>query len=147
MKDIKHEDTAKDAREKFTKATKEDVQGIFITKSGYKLLPYQVERINPAWALRKDELWILHPLTHLRKVTLKKWNEEITIEREELEDFVITSGGDAFLCSEENLRGARVMAHIPDTVLEAKWSIDSIRSLMEGKATVNPNKVFESIKE
>lgn len=77
----------------------------------------------------------------------KKGEEEIKFQCEELANFIITSGGDAFLCSDDKFRKVRVTAHIPDTVLKSMWSIGSIHKHIRGETSSGPFGVFDRIEK
>lgn len=126
---------------------KEDDRETYNTRSGFNIYPFQFTRINLAWAIINDELWILHPLTYKQQKTVKTKDREATFEIDDIANFVITSSRDAFLPRDAELRKARVTAHIPDTILEPRWSVNSILKHLKGESNVNPFAVYKSVKK
>ena len=136
----------KDAEKLKEAAGKKDGE-TYSTRSGFNIYPFQFSRINPAWAIINEELWILHPLTYKRTKTVKSNGEEVNVQIDDIANFVITSNRDAFLLGDAVLRQARVTAHIPDTLLEPRWSVKSILAHLKGESTVNPHEIYRRIKK
>jgi len=124
-----------------------DLPDIYESRSGFKILPFQFEQINPAWTIRDGELWILHPLTNLKRVTVGKGDDMHTVEVESVDNFIITSNHDAFPCNIEIFRKAHVLAKIPDTTLDSRWSVPSILEHLNGETTVEPFEIFKRIRD
>jgi len=68
---------------------------------------------------------------------------------EELRDyhFLITSNREKILCMHENLNNLRIKLEHTVVKLPLRWSPQSIKGWLEGKASVEPKTVYEKVKE
>ncbi len=126
------------------KNEKREVEGQKID-SGETVYFTNFERIHLAQGFTTDTMFVTVPLWYDREVPDKKTGETLYTKRE-LTNFVVLSSHGIIKPTNEYFRKKSIVAEFPETILDERWSMDSIREFRESPAFIDPRAVFRKIR-
>ena len=104
------------------------------------------KRVHVAQGFTDDTMYITVPLWYDRPIIDKKTGDLLYTKRE-LGNFVILSSHKIIRPSDSYFREREIVAEFPETVLDERWSMDSIREFQDPKVSVDPTTVFAKLNE
>ena len=129
---------------KLWKNEKRGVEGQIID-TGETVYFSSFERVHLAQGFTTDTMFITVPLWYDRNVIDRKTGDTL-YKRRELANFVILSNRLIIRPTDEYFRKIGVVAEFPETILDERWSMDSIMDFREKGACTDPGSVFHKIK-
>ena len=104
------------------------------------------KRVHVAQGFTDDTMYITVPLWFDRPIIDKKTGNLLYTKRE-MGNFAILSSHKIIRPSDSYFRERGIVAEFPETVLDERWSMDSIREFQDPKISVDPITVFNKLNE
>lgn len=112
--------------------------------SGENIVFEDFVRVKPALDFVNGEMLVTIPLPYDRPIVDKDGNIKGT--EPAIDNFVLTSSRRVFRCTGAQFTKAKMIAQIPETILEQRVSLACVKAFLEGKKTVEPYIVYRELK-
>ncbi len=103
-------------------------------------------RLHVAQGFTDDAMYITVPLWYNREIRDKKTGE-LLYTRKALTNFVVLSTHEIIKPGDSYFQKKNIVAELPEMTLDERWSMDSILSFYNNKATVEPRAVYSKLRE
>jgi len=103
------------------------------------------KRVHVAQGFTDDTMFITTPLLY-DKPTFDRKTGEVIGKRKVLGNFVVLSDGTITSPSSQYFEDKGIIADLPETTLEARWSVESIEAFHRGGVSVDPIDVYRKLK-
>ncbi len=104
------------------------------------------KRVHVAQGFMDDTMYVTVPLWYDRPIMDKKTGD-LLYTKKELENFAVLSSHEIIRPSDSYFREKNIIAEFPETVLDERWSMNSIKAFRDLTVTVDPGAVFSKLKE
>ena len=104
------------------------------------------KRVHVAQGFTDDTMYVTVPLWYDRAVYDKKTGELLYTKRE-LTNFVVLSNHKIIRPSDSYFREKGIVAEFPETNLDERWGMDSIKAFRDPKSSIDPKIVFLKLRE
>lgn len=103
------------------------------------------KRIHATQGFTDDRMFITVPMWYDREIRDKKTGD-LLYTKKELGNFIVMSSHEIVKPSDIYFQKKGIVADLPETVLDERWSMGSIQEFYKGKKTVDPRDVFSKLK-
>ena len=106
----------------------------------------EFKRLHVAQGFTDDTMYVTVPLWYDRPIMDKKTGDVLYTKRE-LGNFVVLSSHKIIKPSDSYFRDRALVAEFPETILDERWSMDSIKAFQDSKVSVEPIAVFSKLRD
>ena len=104
------------------------------------------KRLHVAQGFTDDTMYITVPLWYDRPIIDKKTGDLLYTKRE-LGNFAVLSSHKIIRPSDSYFREKGMVAEFPETILDERWSMDSIKAFQDPNMSIEPIAVFSKLRE
>lgn len=138
-------DQKKDIRESVNRIKGRSTREPYETDSKVKIFFEDYKFVNPSLDFTESEMMIISPFRYERPIFNK--NNEYVGSKEDWGNFVVLSSRRVFQCNEAEFSNRNLIAKIPDSVLDQRWSSESAEGFLRDGLDADPFETFKEIKE